>query len=262
MKRTGIITLLTDFGTKDFYVAALKGSILGINDEVRIVDITHNMERGNIEEGAYTLCNVYSDFPAGTIHVAVVDPSVGGERRQLIIQTNNYFFIGPDNGLLYPSAAKDTIKRVVEISNTEYMRLPVSDTFHGRDIFAPAAAWLGNGIDISEFGPEIMDIRILEFKKPEYRDAKLYLKAVNIDVFGNITTNVSKDFIMSLNKNLPAKIKIQSMDIFCGKRYSDVKKGELVCYWNSNGMFEIAANCGNAAEILSLKKSDNIIVQL
>ncbi|MBN2190304.1 MAG: SAM-dependent chlorinase/fluorinase [Candidatus Aureabacteria bacterium] len=261
MKRTGIITLLTDFGIKDFYVAAMKASILSVNEEVRIVDITHNIERGNIEEGAYTLLNVYSDFPPGTIHVAVVDPSVGGKRRQLIIQTNNYLFIGPDNGLLYPLAEKDAIKRTVEISNTEYMRLPVSDTFHGRDVFAPAAAWLSNGVDISEFGPEVMDIRVLEFEKPEYKDGKLYLKAVNIDIFGNITTNAGKDFIMSLNKKLPARIKIQSMDICCGRKYSDVKKGELVCYWNSSGMFEIAANCGSAAEILSLKRSDNIIIQ-
>ncbi|MDD5644873.1 MAG: SAM-dependent chlorinase/fluorinase [bacterium] len=253
---------MTDFGTRDYFVSAMKASILSINEDARIVDITHNVGRGDVEEGAYTLFSVYADFPAGTIHTAVVDPSVGGKRKQLIIQTNNYFFIGPDNGLMYPSADRDKIKRVVEISNAEYMRLPVSNTFHGRDVFSPAAAWLSNGVDISEFGSDVMEIEILEFRKPEYRDGKLYSKVINVDIFGNITTNVDRDFIVSLNKELPAAVRIGDANVSYGEKYSDVEKGKLVFCWGGAGLLEIAANCGNAAEILSLKKGDVVVFQL
>ena len=154
---TGIVTLTTDFGLQDAYVGAMKGVILGIAPDVRLVDLSHQVPPQDIAAGAFVLFSAYRAFPAGTVHVAVVDPGVGSARRGVVIETPTYRFVGPDNGLFGPIYASEPIERVVEIQNRDLMRPEVSATFHGRDVFAPAAAHLCRGAPVDAFGPAVSD---------------------------------------------------------------------------------------------------------
>src|SRR5512137_319006 len=153
--RRPIITLLTDFGTRDQYVASMKGVILGINPQCSLVDITHEVRPQDIEEGAFILANAFSSFPKGTIHVAVVDPGVGGPRKPVLLVTRNCFFLGPDNGLLSLAAQADTVKQAIELTNPKFFLPRISATFHGRDIFAPVAAHLSLGTRPAVLGPTL-----------------------------------------------------------------------------------------------------------
>ena len=147
-----IIALLTDFGTKDYFAAALKASILRINPGVSIVDITHEISKHSILEGSFTLAACYRDFPENTIFLTVVDPGVGGERKAILVKTEKYYFLAPDNGILTAVLDEEPNFQAVCIENRELMNARISQTFHGRDIFAPAAAWLSKGKQLSDFG--------------------------------------------------------------------------------------------------------------
>ena len=151
------ITLLTDFGTADYFVGAVKGAILSVNPQAVIVDITHEIPPQDIEAGAFTLLAAYKTFPAGTIHVAVVDPGVGSARRPIIVRANEQFFVGPDNGLFTYIYDREPSHRTFHVTAEKYFRPNRSSTFHGRDIFAPVAAALSNGVKPEEFGPRITD---------------------------------------------------------------------------------------------------------
>ena len=153
-----LFTLTTDFGLRDPYVAEMKAVILGLCKTAQIVDITHAVEKFSIRSGAYMLASAAPYFPKDTINIAVVDPGVGSERRSIIVETKKGFFVGPDNGLLVLAAQMQGIKRVFEITNKKLMLRKVSFTFHGRDVFAPAAAYLANGVPLEEFGAEVADI--------------------------------------------------------------------------------------------------------
>jgi S-adenosyl-L-methionine hydrolase (adenosine-forming) len=187
-----MITLTSDFGLKDPYVAEMKGVILTINPQATIIDVTHSVEKFDIRVGAFVLASAEPYFPKNTIHLVVIDPDVGTEKHAILIQTKRGFFVGPDNGVLMLAAQNQGIEHLYELSNPKFMLPQVSSTFHGRDVFAPAAAHLDKGIKPSEFGPEITEAATIKFASVERRNSSLIGEIWHIDDFGNIITNISQ----------------------------------------------------------------------
>ena len=254
-----IITLTTDFGLKDPYVAEMKAAILSIISDAVIVDVSHEIEKFNIRMGAYVLASASPHFPKGTVHVAVVDPGVGTRRRSLLIQTKQGFFVGPDNGVLLLAVERQGITSIREITNTKLMLQQVSRTFHGRDVFAPAAAHLANGLPPAEVGPEIRDVKKPEFSKVKCAKGTLTGEVLHIDRFGNIITNVSKEELANINikdcLNVASKCKVT---LKFGKTYAEAKPKEALALIGSHGYVEIAVNQGSAAEKFNAKPGDKI----
>jgi S-adenosyl-L-methionine hydrolase (adenosine-forming) len=252
-----MITLTSDFGLKDPYVAEMKGVILTINPQAAIIDVTHGVEKFNIRMGAFILASAAPYFPKGTIHLAVIDPDVGTERRAILIQTKLGFFVGPDNGILILAAQNQGIEHLYEISNPKFMLPKISNTFQGRDIFAPAAANLDRGVKPSEFGPEITEVATPKFASAERRNSSLIGEVCHIDDFGNIITNISQK---DLPQNRVANIKLPGVlkNIFFGKTYAEAKPNEPLALIGSHGFLEIALNQGNAAEKFHAKTGDKI----
>ena len=257
-----IITLLTDFGLKDTYVAQMKGVILSISPETKIVDITHQIPPQNILQAAYLLSTATKHFPKKTIHIVVVDPGVGSERKAIVIQTKRSFLVGPDNGVLILAAEEEGITKIVQITNKKYMLNKISQTFHGRDVFAPAAAFLSKGIQLSDLGPELnrQNIVYLPIEKAKIIGKKIVGQIIHIDRFGNAVTNITKtitekfgikygdDIRIKINK----KPKIEKRISF-RPTFSHVKKGEIIALINSDDKLELSVNQGSAEKILHLK---------
>lgn len=202
-----IIALLTDFGYKDNFVGIMKGVILGINPQVNLVDISHGVKPQSIFEAYFLLKNSYKFFPKGTIFVAVVDPGVGSKRKSILIETNDYFFIGPDNGI-FSFLESHEIKNIVHLTNKEYFLKPVSSTFHGRDIFAPAAGFLSKGVSPEELGTLIKSIKRVEIPKPRIEKDKLVGEIIYIDGFGNLISNISREVFNKFTKGSEFEIAI------------------------------------------------------
>lgn len=260
---------MTDYGYRDPYVGVVKGVIKSINPEAEVVDLTHGIERHNVVEAAVMLAVSARYFPPGTIFVVVVDPGVGSSRKAVLIETTNYILIGPDNGCLTLLAEVDGVKRVFDISNSKY-RLPrVSHTFHGRDIFAPVAAWVSKGIPLEDVGVEVKyeELVRIPIEKPRvsYEEKQVEGIVLYIDVFGNIMTNISEDIFEKLGFKLGSKllVSINGKEYKCTYEtsFSKVPPGELACYINSWGYFEIAVNLGNAAEALGAKQGSKVLVK-
>ncbi|MCD6529652.1 SAM-dependent chlorinase/fluorinase [Candidatus Bathyarchaeota archaeon] len=264
MGASAIITLLTDFGLRDPYVAEMKGTILSICPEARIVDITHEVEKFNVKMGAYILASSTPHFPEGTIHVAVVDPGVGTERKAIIIRTARSVLIGPDNGLLALSAMREGVKEVFAIENPKYMAEKPSKTFHGRDIFCRAAAYICKGVPVSDFGPKIDTFIKPEFSLPRYEYGRLRGEIIHIDGFGNAITNVTGETLEKLQASvgsiLSLQIESKKFKIKLCETYGDVPKGEKLLLIGSDGFLEISVNQGNAAKSLNLKVGDEVLV--
>jgi len=262
-----LITLLTDFGLKDPYVGAMKGVILSICPDANIVDISHEIRKFDIRQGAYVLAASAIFFPRGTIHVGVVDPGVGTTRKAIIIETKKSFYIGPDNGLLTLAALREGIKKVVHIINREYMLPRVSRTFHGRDIFAPAAAHLAKGIPIEDFGPTLEKYEILSFSEPHIQANQIEGEIIYIDGFGNIVTNIFSEILEKTGISEGDKIKILLGDklekvLKICKAYNEVKKGEFLAIIGSGNFLEISINQGNAAKKLNVKEGTRIKIKM
>ncbi len=264
------IALLTDFGYKDPYVGLMKAIIYRINSEVNIVDITHDITSFSIQEASYILYVSYRYFPKQTIFLVVVDPGVGTKRRVLIIKTNNYIFIGPDNGVLYQSVLDDGIKSIIEVTNDKFFMKPVSNTFHGRDIFAPIAAYVSLGIDPSVFGEKISvnDIVKLELEIKELTSNRICGKVLYIDKFGNVVLNLRfKEYNLSkyygkakiIINGLNGKIELVAK---VGKSFGDVQPGRPVVYVNSFNFVELGINKGNAARTYSVNIGDSVCLEL
>ena len=259
---SAIITLTTDFGISDSYVAQMKGVILGINPGAIIVDISHQIEPHNIREAAYILSTVQSSFPKGTIHVAVVDPGVGTKRRAIILRTPHADLIAPDNGILsyifqqvtaksvkHPQIISESNIEAVAINNPKYFRSPVSNTFHGRDIFAPVAAQLSLGTPLISFCKSITTIEILPvqalFLSP---DGSITGEIMHIDRFGNLISNI-KEEDLPLRNNLIIEIgKKKISGLSRTYAYGD----KLLAIINSNGYLEISLKEGNASSYLHI----------
>jgi len=199
-KGTPIITLTTDFGSRDPFVGIMKGVILSINPAARLVDLTHHIERFNVEEALYTLSYSHLYFPPGTIHVVVVDPDVGSGRRPLLAQGNDSLFIAPDNGVLSFLFEGDEGCTVRAITSEKVMRHPVSQTFHGRDVFAPAAGWLSKGVKPGEVGEVITDYKGLNIPQLLISEHGVLGEIIHIDRFGNLITNIQKRHLEALMK--------------------------------------------------------------
>jgi len=257
---TKIITLTTDFGLKDPYAAEMKAVILSISPNARIVDITHEIEKFNIRMGAYTLAAACPYFPKGTIHVAVIDPGVGTKREGILIQTRNGCFIGPDNGVLALVAKSQGIKHIYRIENLKFMLPRISNTFHGRDVFAPAAAYLANGTPPSEFGPEIPEIVTPKFAKITKTKTTLRGEIIHIDGFGNIITNLREEDceLMGIKKTVKLKLKDTRLKLRLCKAYSEVKAQQPLAIIGSHNFLEISMNQGNAAENFKIRVGDKV----
>lgn len=257
-----VITLLSDFG--DMYPASMKGVILGINPAVNIVDISHSVPQHDICAGAFILMNFAGYFPSNTVHIAVVDPGVGTERRPLAIKAQSdeagvHYFIGPDNGLLIPAARSMGDFEVYRITNTALFRKIVSSTFHGRDIFAPVGAHISKGLKISNVGKRIFDFVDLDFGKVEKKNSSLHGEVIFIDYFGNIVTNISSDIINDLQ---PGDIlEVHKKRVIFHTSYGFCSKGEPMALIGSHGYLEIALNKGNAALFFNKKVGEEIIVR-
>jgi len=259
-----IVSLTTDFGLRDPYVAEMKAAILGISSNAVIVDVTHEVEKFNIRMGAYVLASAAPYFPKGTIHVAVVDPGVGTQRRPLLIQTGQGFFVGPDNGVLVLAAERQGIKSIHEITNQQLMLPHVSNTFHGRDVFAPAAAHLANGVPPADFGPEIQGVVKPEFAKVTFSKGGLIGEVLHADGFGNIITNVSEEDLANLNAQDSINVGMPNCEVRLklGKTYAETKPKEALILVGSHGYVEIALNQGSAAEKFQATPGDKIKLSL
>ena len=252
-----IITLLSDFGLRDAYVAEMKAAILSISPDVCIVDISHEIEKFNIRMGAFILASATPYFPKGTVHVAVVDPGVGTKRRPIIIQTKRSFYVGPDNGLLLLSARKEEVSHVYHIKNPEYMCPKISTTFHGRDIFAPAAAYLVRGCSPSRFGSEIQDYVIPQFAQPYMKKGEIVGEVMYIDNFGNVVTNISskdhEELETSIGDLLHVRIGRKTFGMRFCSAYGEVPARTLLAIVGSHDFLEISINQGNASKTLNLR---------
>jgi len=245
--------LLTDFGTADYFVGAVKGAILSVNPHAVIADITHEIPPQDIDAGAFTLLASYKTFPAGTIHVAVVDPGVGSTRRPIIVSANEQFFVGPDNGIFSYIYDREPSHRTFHVTAEKYFRPSPSSTFHGRDIFAPVAAALSNGVKPKKFGPVIEDeVRLPALLEP--------IRIIHIDRFGNCVTNITRDlFKDSANAHLLINGKtIRDFRNFYGEDSST----SPFAIWGSAGFLEISVNGGSAAKILRAKRYDPVALSL
>ncbi|MCX8154195.1 MAG: S-adenosyl-l-methionine hydroxide adenosyltransferase family protein [Candidatus Bathyarchaeota archaeon] len=260
--RSRIVTLTTDFGLKDPYVAEMKAVILNVCPHAVIVDITHEIEKFNIRMGAYMLASAAPYFPASTIHVAVVDPGVGTKRRSIVIQTKQGFFVGPDNGLLVLAAEKQGIVSAHEITNSRFMLPKVSFTFHGRDIFAPAAAHLLNGAKPEELGPEIRDVTHPEFAKVTEKNGAFIGEVLHVDGFGNIITNISEKELSHASEKATLDVDLlgRKLKLPLCQAYGEARLQEPLALIGSHGFLEIAINQGSAAHKFKVKAGDKIAV--
>lgn len=259
-----LITLTTDFGYKDPYVACMKGVILSICHEAMIIDITHDVSKFDVEEAAYILYRVYSFFPYGTIHVCVVDPGVGTERRPIAIKTRRYIFVGPDNGVLTIAAEDDGIEGIYVIESELVMLREVSYTFHGRDIFAPTAAWIALGYPLKMLGRSVDEIERARFDMPRIDGNKLKGRIIYVDSYGNLITNIRWNLIRD-RVTFGSIVKLSYRDheayVPISKAYGEVPPGELLLIPGSGGFIEISVNMGDASRKLDLKKGDHIYLE-
>ena len=257
-----LITLTTDFGLKDPYVAEMKAVILRTCPDATIVDVSHEVEKFNVRMGAFILAAAAPYFPVGTVHVAVVDPGVGPERRGICIETDRACYVGPDNGLLVLAAQAQRIKQVHEITNKTLMMPEVSSTFHGRDIFASAAGHLANGLPPSSFGPEIVKFVVPKFAGAVSWKGAIAGEVIHVDDFGNIITNIREGDLGSIGVGRSVKARLKKGEVkmrFC-KAYGEVEAGKPLTLIGSHGFLEISINQGNASRVFKIKNGDAVTI--
>lgn len=259
-----MITLLTDFGTADYFVPAVKGVILSINPQTQIIDLTHEIPAHDIEFGAFTLSACYQNFPDGTIHVAVVDPGVGSARRAIVVDAGKYFFVGPDNGVFGYVYAKEPQVRVFHATNEEFFRRPTSPTFHGRDVFAPLAAYLSSGLSPESVGPEIEDYVRLDLALPTVNANEIRGSVIHIDHFGNCITNLTEKELSLAQAVAGVEMTIASHRItqFGTHFAAATKRDELIAYPGSAGYWEIGLWQASAAQMLGIQRSAEVVISL
>ncbi len=266
MSRRPLITLLTDFGYKDHYVAAMKGVILSICPEARIVDIAHGVPKFDVRAAAYVLRGAYRYFPPGTIHVVVVDPGVGTERRAVAVKSRNYIFIGPDNGVLSLALAEDGVKEARVIENRDLMLPRITYTFHGRDIFAPVAAHLARGVPFSLVGRRLERLREPSFTRPLVRGRELVCEVLYVDDFGNAALNIDERLLRELGVSYGAELAIElrgkELALKLLPSYGHAPEGAPLLLINSEGFLEIAVNRGSAAEAFGLSPGSRLRIRI
>jgi S-adenosylmethionine hydrolase len=254
MKPSGIITLATDFGLTDPYVGMMKGVILSINPKARLVDISHHIQAGSILHGSAMIRETYPYFPEGTVHLAVVDPGVGSDRRVIGLESDGHLFVGPDNGLFWPVIESNKGGQIFHLTEERYFLPHVTNTFHGREIFSPVAAHLSLGTDLKKMGKEIKDPVELSSPAPYVSGDTLCGRVVRIDHFGNLITKTDLQRFLKNRKPVVhiGDLKIENMD----KNYSDVGKGEPLALINSSDLLEVAVNLDRASELVGTDGRD------
>lgn len=258
-----IVTLTTDFGTNDHFVGAVKGVIVDIVPDVNIVDITHAVQAFDVLDGALAIAQTYSYFPTGTVHMIVVDPGVGTNRRPIIASSDGYHFVAPDNGVLSMVYAKEERIRVRHVTSDHYFRQPLSNTFHGRDVFAPIAAYLAKQVDSDKFGDEIEDY--VRFAAPRPKPAgenRIRGVVLKVDRFGNLVTNVTPDDAPALFAGKGVfKIVVGSKEITdIRTAYAEGTPGEVFGVLGSMGYLEIVANRAPAAQLTGAGKGAEVSI--
>ncbi len=260
MASNQIVTLLSDFGRKDVYVGVMKGAIAIVNPNLKVIDLTHEVPPQNIAAARFCLLNAYPYFPANTVHVAVVDPGVGSQRRGVAIAFEDGFLVCPDNGLCSGILERKSAIAAVELTNSQYWR--VSDpsyTFHGRDIFAPVGAHLASGVALEALGDKIDPDSLIKLSLPPLQTSEREVIGCiqYIDRFGNLITNIPGNLVH--NKSWQAIVDDKA--IASGTTYSDVEMGETIAIVGSHGWVEIAVNGDNAKEKLQLKLENKIKIK-
>ena len=287
--RSCVMTLLTDFGNQDAYVGVMKGVITGINPLANIIDICHNIPPQDVFNAAYLLYTSYKYFPRGTIHVAVVDPGVGSRRNIVCVETKNYFFLVPDNGLLSFIVQEEKPKSIIRVTNSKYFLPSPSNTFHGRDVFAPVAAHLSLGVKPQQLGNKINQLEQLDIPKPVHRKTgQVEGQIIYIYRFGNLISNIKKEYLVkgvggqkpevrskkpgAFEKISKEKIllKYDTMETTIGKKrivglsktYTDAKPGKPLVLIGSAGFLEVSINQGNAQRYFKVNKGSKIIIEI
>ncbi len=260
-----VVSLLSDFGLLDPFVAEMKAVIFSICPEARIIDITHQVGKFNVRMGAFLLASAAPYFPEGTVHVAVVDPRVGSERRSIVVETKRAAYLGPDNGLLIPAARRDGILHVYELTNRSLMREMVSATFHGRDVFAPAAAHIARGTLPKNCGPEISDYITPTYAEPKFDGKAVTCEVLHVDGFGNVVTNLASHHLprsgLKLGDRVSLRVGRRRLHARFVRTYSDLKAGELGFLVGGHGFLEIACRESSAAERLRARTGISVKVQ-
>jgi S-adenosyl-L-methionine hydrolase (adenosine-forming) len=256
-----VITLTTDFGTRDWFVGAMKGVILSIAPAATVIDLTHDLPPSDIRGGAFALAARFPYFPKGSVHVAVVDPGVGSRRRAIAAQTDKGVFVGPDNGVLSWALAKAKIAAIHALVNKAYFLQPVSRTFHGRDVFASVAAHLSRGVPIGKFGPALKDFIRLDWPEPRARKGQFEGQIVYIDRFGNAITNLEGRGMNSVQGSCEVYGKRRRV---CPVKayYQAVAPKTAVALVGSSGFFEIAINGGSAEMALGIEIGTRVVLCL
>lgn len=270
-----VISLLTDFGLNDNFVGVMKAVILRINPYAKIVDICHKIKAQDILGAAFLLKGSFKYFPSGTVHLVVVDPAVGSRRKKILVKTKDYFFAGPDNGVLSLALKEEPPIKIVEITNDRYFLKPVSDTFHGRDVFAPVSAYVSKGEDIEKFGKPIESFKTLELPPVKVSNHELIGEIIRIDRFGNLISNVDKD---TLENFISATKRGGSANLFGGKNkkfkicikdktidklsysYAEGSYLKPLALIDSFNFLEIAINSDSAKDYLGVDKGEKITI--
>lgn len=256
-----LITLLTDFGERDSFVASMKGVILSINSSAAIVDLSHQIASHQIHEAGYFLKSCYRYFPAGTIHVAVVDPGVGTERRALLVSAAGSFFVGPDNGLFTDVLEQEAEAKVWQINSPEYRLETIGSTFDGRDVFAPAAAWLSKGVPPTFFGPAVHDPIRRSVAIPVWHEELLVGKIVSVDRFGNLISNITarqvREFRAAMGQTVEIHVGTHVIHELVGS-YNEGNRQTPSALINSSGTLEIFLQEESAAQKLQVGVGEEV----
>lgn len=259
MTPSGIVTLMTDFGLRDPYVAMIKGVILSINPEAKVIDISHQVRAGSIFQGALLIRETYPYFPPGTVHVAVVDPSVGSDRRLIALEVDSHYFVGPDNGIFWSILQDHDISKVMHLTDDRYFLPDVSYTFHGREVFAPVAAHLTLGVALESLGKPIEDPVEMAIPVAHEKEGVLYGEIIRVDNFGNLITNIHKQEFEEYLSMAPPVIEIGNLTVRkFGFIFADVEEGEPLALINSSRLLEIAVNLGRASDYLEKEPGEII----
>ena len=257
-----IITLTTDYGTNDHLVGTLKGVILKINPDVTIVDITHNVAQFDLLDGALAIGSAYSYFPARTIHMVIVDPGVGTDRKPLLVSAGNQYFVAPDNGVLSVIYEREEDTLVRHANAEHYFLQPISNTFHGRDIFAPIAAWLSKTGQAASMGEQIEDFKRFALPRPKSADGLVKGIVMRVDTFGNLVTNFkAEDLPESSPENGTLNLQVGSQQVSrLVSTFAQGNAGEAIAYVGSSGYIEIGVNKGNASRTLGIGRGTAVVL--
>lgn len=255
-----LITITTDFGLQDEYVGLMKGVIHSINPGIPVIDLTHYIPPQDVEWTAYMIYYSYNYFPQGSIHVIVVDPGVGGSRPIKLLKLAGHYFLFPDNGVMTKLVNQHEPEEIWTVSNQDYFLPQISNTFHGRDIFAPVAAHLSNGVHPNRLGEASMEMKTLSLPEPQVKANEITGHIIHIDRFGNLITDIEKRMVDNLSVSYDSLAIHLPGETLSGirKSYNEVKEGKALVIFGSKGLLEISVNKGSAANVLNMDKGDPV----